>query len=595
MEFDKKTIIAFLFIGLILILLQTEWYQKNFLPKAEHQPTQPQTIIEQQLEPRSRVNGEKQETPGAMSAQLVPAISEKYAAVVGEGENVTVETNLYTAVFSTQGATLRSWTLKNYVRTDSTLVQLIGADGRGNLSIKLPTREDTLDTSPFLFAVSKNFIQLTDRKLTDYLEFTLELGNGQQIRKKFTFYQDRYDLTMDVQLRGLQNEIEGFSYFLGWKTGLESTEPDLADDMSYAQAYAFQGGLESFDVNDDFDQNEWDNPTDWTAVRTKYFTVATIPKDSKADAIIFRGEEIDVGKKAKLKRFEFDLQMPFRSDKVETKHAFTVYLGPLDFDILESYNVELEKMVDLGPTIFRPFGKVILWTFDLLHKFISNYGLIIILFSILVKAVLYPLTKKSTQSMRQMQTLQPLIQEINEKHKNDPQKKQKETMKMYKDYGFNPLAGCVPMLLQMPLLFALFRVFRSTIELRQASFIWWIKDLSRPDTIAQLPFSIPLYGDTINILPLFMGITMFIQQKMTMKDPKQKAMVYMMPIFLTLLFNSFPSGLNLYYALFNLLSIMQDKLMPHPPAKTVEELKAQKPKPKKRRRLKHDYRGGFSK
>ena len=197
--------------------------------------------------------------------------------------------------------------------------------------------------------------------------------------------------------------------------------------------------------------------------------------------------------------------------------------------------------------------------------------------------------------MRQMQTLQPLMQEISEKYKNDPQKKQKETMKMYKDYGFNPLAGCVPMLLQMPLLFALFRVFRSTIELRQASFVWWIQDLSRPDTIAQLPFSIPLYGDTVNILPLFMGITMFIQQKMTMKDPKQKAMVYMMPVFLTLLFNTFPSGLNLYYALFNLLSIMQDKLMPHPPAKTVEELKAQKPKPKKRRRLKHDYRGGFSK
>ena len=210
------------------------------------------------------------------------------------------------------------------------MVQLVGADGRGNLSIELPTREDTLDTSPFIFAVSKSSIKLTDRKPTDYLEFTLELGNGQQIRKRFTFYQDRYDLTMDVQLRGLQNEVEGFSYFVGWKTGLESTEPDLADDMTYAQAYAFQGGLESFDVNDDFDQNAWDNPTDWAAVRTKYFSVATIPKDSRADAIIFRGEEINVGEKAKWKRFEFDLQMPFRSDMAETKHAFTVYLGPLE-------------------------------------------------------------------------------------------------------------------------------------------------------------------------------------------------------------------------------------------------------------------------
>ena len=182
MEFDKKTIIAFLFIGLILILLQTDWYQKNFLPKAERQPTQPPTIIEKPLEPQPIAKAEEQETPGVTSTQPASAKSEKYAAMVGEGEDVTVETNLYKAVFSTQGATLRSWTLKQYVRTDSTLVQLVGAGGRGNLSIELPTRDDTLDTSPFIFTVSKNAVQLSDRKPTDNLEFTLELGNGQKIR-----------------------------------------------------------------------------------------------------------------------------------------------------------------------------------------------------------------------------------------------------------------------------------------------------------------------------------------------------------------------------------------------------------------------------
>ncbi len=146
-------------------------------------------------------------------------------------------------------------------------------------------------------------------------------------------------------------------------------------------------------------------------------------------------------------------------------------------------------------------------------------------------------------------------------------------MKLYKEYGVNPLGGCIPMVLQMPLLIALFSVFRSTIELRGASFIWWITDLARPDTVAILPFSIPLYGNTFNILPLFMGITLFIQQKISMKDPKQKALVYFMPIFFTLLFNSFPSGLNLYYALFNLFSILQERLIPYHPSKPTDRKK----------------------
>ncbi|MCU0643509.1 MAG: YidC/Oxa1 family membrane protein insertase, partial [bacterium] len=185
-----------------------------------------------------------------------------------------------------------------------------------------------------------------------------------------------------------------------------------------------------------------------------------------------------------------------------------------------------------------------------------------ILFAIIIKILTYPLTAKSTASMQRMQTLQPKMAELKEKYAKDPQRLNKETMKLYKEEGINPLSGCLPTLLQLPLLWAIFIVFRNTIELRDAAFAWWITDLSVPDTIFQLPFSIPFYGDLVNVLPLVMGASMFIQQKMTMKDPKQKAMVYFMPIFLTLLFNSFPSGLNLYYSLFNIFQIVQQKWMP---------------------------------
>jgi YidC/Oxa1 family membrane protein insertase len=218
--------------------------------------------------------------------------------------------------------------------------------------------------------------------------------------------------------------------------------------------------------------------------------------------------------------------------------------------------------MNFGWKIIQPISKLVLWAFQFLNSFIPNYGIVIVVFSLLVKIILHPLTKKSYQSMQEMQRIQPEMARLREKYASDPQKMNMEVMKLYKEHGVNPMGGCLPMLLQMPLLYALFIVFRSTIELRQAPFFGWIKDLSAPDTIFHLPFSIPLYGDTVNVLPIVMGATMPIQQAMTVTDPKQKMMVYMMPIIMTLAFNTFPSGLNLYYTLFNVLSILQQKYMP---------------------------------
>jgi len=160
-----------------------------------------------------------------------------------------------------------------------------------------------------------------------------------------------------------------------------------------------------------------------------------------------------------------------------------------------------------------------------------------------------------------MSNLQPYLKEIKEKYKGDPQKMQKETAKLYKEHKVNPMGGCLPMILQMPLLYGLFIVFRSTIELRGAPFMFWIKDLSLPDTIVELGFTIPMYGNQISVLPLVMGVSTFFQSKQTMTDPNQKMMLYFMPIFLTLLFNNFPSGLTLYYTLFNLLSVVQQRMI----------------------------------
>jgi YidC/Oxa1 family membrane protein insertase len=182
------------------------------------------------------------------------------------------------------------------------------------------------------------------------------------------------------------------------------------------------------------------------------------------------------------------------------------------------------------------------------------------------------------RSMQKMQKLQPMMTEIREKFKDDPQKMNQQVMRLYKEYGVNPAGGCLPMLLQLPILYALWAVFSSAIQLRQASFFWWIHDLSIPDVVATLPFRLPFVNiNEISGLALLMGITMFVQQKMSVQDPRQKAMVWMMPILLTLMFNGFPAGLNLYYFTFNLLSIVQqawvNKQHKDEPLRKVDEKK----------------------
>ncbi len=220
-----------------------------------------------------------------------------------------------------------------------------------------------------------------------------------------------------------------------------------------------------------------------------------------------------------------------------------------------------------GWKIIQPISIGIMWLLKFLHKFIPNYGFVLLVFSIVIKLIVYPLTHKSYESMKKMQALQPKLTEIKEKYGNNKQQLNKKTMAMYKEYGVNPLGGCLPMLLQMPLLIALFNVFRTTIELRNEPFIFWIKDLSSPDVIFTLPFNIPLYGNTIAVLPFIMAGMMLIQQKLSgtsSSNPQQKYMMYFMPLFMLLIFNNFPSGLVLYYTLFNLLTILQQKLMINP-------------------------------
>ena len=226
---------------------------------------------------------------------------------------------------------------------------------------------------------------------------------------------------------------------------------------------------------------------------------------------------------------------------------YFIYLGPKDHQFLEKHPYEFKKVIDYG--FFDFIGKGLFWLLTFFYKMIKNYGLAIILLTIVIKLLMHPLTQKGFKSMKEMQKINPLLQELKEKFKGDPQRLQKETMLLYKKHKVNPVGGCLPLILQMPIFFALFAVLNNSIELRQAPFMLWITDLSIKD---------PYF-----VLPVIMGISMFIQQKIspTTMDPKQAKMMLIMPIFLTFVFANFPAGLVLYWLMNNILTIVHQSLI----------------------------------
>jgi len=353
-----------------------------------------------------------------------------------------------------------------------------------------------------------------------------------------------------------------------WDAGLFPTEPSVlssqsysSDELSYSSVYAYQdGALESITQSSQaaIDQTLIEEKTNWVAIRTKYFATVMIP-NQKSDYVklsssnlLFRGGD-DVLP-------IYSASMGGYSSRGEL--SLLTYIGPLDVEYLDSLgtNENVSSIMNFGWSIIKPFSRLVLWVIKSLHSFLGlNYGFILILIAVLMRFITAPLTRKSYESSAKMKVVAPMQKKVQEKYKNDPQRLQQEMGKLWKEHGVNPISGCLPMLIQWPILMAFFIVFRSTIEFRGEPFIFWITDLSQPDFIFSLPFELPLYGGAVAVLPLLMGISMFLTMQITMQSTEgsQKTFMYFMNGFFVLIFNSFPSGLTLYYTIFNLLSYQQ--------------------------------------
>ena len=536
---DRNSLLAFLLIA-VIIFLMPEYYKLVYPP----QPFTDSLFVDNEKTVRAVAPSSEKTIP--------PPSYDK----PGEGaRDFSVITNLYSAnISSINGGSISSFVLHNYALNDSESVELIDNNNINNLIVGFRSidGEDVslaggwVSDNDYDINVYNNETTVTFKKIVD----------DKQITKALTFYPDKYIIDMSVDLSAIQLWVSQGVSTVRWSGGLPLTEPNKNDELTYYEAMVFQGDETYSPKPKDLSQarlERMDYPTDWVAIRTKYFITALVPEKQAPGSEVFALEEngnrrYDVG-------VFFNVDRPF---------LYTLYIGPLEYGRIKNLGKNLDQTMNFGWAFIRPISKAVHWFLLFLNNYIPNYGFVLLFFSVFIKILVYPLTKKSYVSTKKMQAIQPLLNDLREKHKNDQRKFAQAQMALFKEHGVNPLSGCVPILLQMPLLFALFTVFRSSIELRGAPFVLWISDLSRPDAVFDLGINIPLYGSQVAILPLLMGITMFIQMKMTptpQSAGQQKFMLYFMNGFFVLIFNQFPSGLVLYYTLFNVLTILQQKYL----------------------------------
>ncbi|UCH10217.1 MAG: membrane protein insertase YidC, partial [Fidelibacterota bacterium] len=409
-----------------------------------------------------------------------------------------------------------------------------------------------------LSAPAQDSVLLSEGSLT--LSYRHAFASGARVVKTLTLHADSYTIPIEIRWENADEELGINTYEIGWPNGLQPAEKVLREDETYGKVYVYQGGeleKEGSLRKGRLNRKTLKGNTEWVALRNKYFTSAFIANENQPgeygaySAVSVPYDDGGVEAENLTRYF-----MAMGYDAHQTVQM-TLYLGPLSYFIIKDLDVDLDRTMNFGFSLIRPISKLVLLTLVFLHDFIPNYGIVLILFAIIIRILTNPLTKKSAMSTQKMQLVQPKVKVLQEKYKGNPQKLNQEMMALWKAEGASPFGGCLPILIQMPVLIALFTVFRSTIELRGQPFALWITDLSAPDLV--LPHIIPFFKAGISILALLMGVSVFLQQKISGAgaNPQQKPMMYIMPIFLFVLFNSFPSGLNLYYTFSNILSIFQ--------------------------------------
>ena len=592
---DKNTITGFVLIG--LILFGFTWYQSRQYDKQMAYQAQLDSIaaVERAAGMAAESIADSLQTSAAEEGAVAP-VQGKAAiykdsllnlASGGEERIVTISNDKIEVAFTTKGAQPYSAKVKEYRNYDSTDLYIF-RPGASEMGIGIYAGE-TINTKDFYFDV----IEATDSSAA----FSLQFAGGGSIIQRYALSEGSYMMTNTLTFKDMDNVIPKNATFcdFDWALTIPRMEKGYKNEMQYSKVdYYFDGEKKPEEIGRGRNASKRiENSLEWFAFQQQFFSAIVRP-DSRFSSgqvsVEFHPEDdpqrnlMDCGAKM---RSGYQI-----SDNVVMVKDFD--LGPNHYQTLKSYGRKYEKIIPLGGWLVGWFTKfVIIPLFNFLHRFISNFGIIILLMTLFIKIVVLPFSYKSYSSSAKMQAIKPEIDKLNEKYpkEEDALKKQQAMMDIYKRAGINPMGGCLPMLLQFPILWAMFRFFPASIELRQQSFLW-ADDLSAYDSIIDFGMRIPLIGDHISLFALLMALSMFFYSKISMQgqmsgnDPNTASMrfmsVYMMPIMMFFICNSLSSGLSYYYLLSNLITMLETFIIKKffvRPEDVLARLKASEGKP----------------
>jgi YidC/Oxa1 family membrane protein insertase len=568
---DRNSIIGLLLIGAVLIGFSL-WNAPGAEELAQRQKTQDSLIAVEQkakLEAAAAANAAKTALPAAVidtlslsgneqltdslrALQLQQQFGSFAAAAEGTETFTTIENDKLKVTFTNKGGRVHAVELKEYKTSSKKPLILFESDSTVfGLNFFAQNRN-----------VSTNNLFFEPVKKGNKIAYRLNAPGYGYLEYAYTLPASGYMLDFNINISGLEQVIAAnINYLeLDWKQNLYKKEKDAKSEQINSTVYYKYTADEAEYLSETSDDEETlPTKVKWVAFKQQYFNTTLIAKNEfdKPTKLSTRHPE---GHDSLVKFMTASFTIPY-SHKPYESFDMSFYFGPNHYQTLKSYELGMEKLVPLGWGIFGWVNRfIVIPIFNFLGKFDMNYGLIILILTIAIKLMLLPLTYKAYLSTAKMKVLKPEMDEIQAKHKEDPMKGQQELLAMYRKAGVNPLGGCLPMLLQMPILIAMFRFFPASIELRQEAFLW-ATDLSTYDSILDLPFNIPFYGDHVSLFTILMTISTlmytYLNSQMTAANPQMKWVMYLMPIMFLGIFNNYSAGLSYYYFLANMISFGQ--------------------------------------
>ena len=574
-KFDFNTIIGF---GLIFVIIM--WMMYNGQKTTENEKLEKARVTKDSIQKAKEVAPIKAATialdstvtDSAKIKQLQGALgSFAYSSTLPSAKEnfTTLENDFVSLKIANKGGYVVEAILKKFEKfkkNSGQLVELI-KDNNTSFNLKLQTKDNrVLNTKDLFFEPTLN--KVGDSQI---LSMKLKAGANEYLEYKYVLAQNKYLVDFDIRSQGLNTVLNTSSPIdLEWDLKTYRNEKSVVYENRFADIrYEYEDGKDNNVSGAGKDKSETPEKVSYIAYKQHFFSTILLTKTPFATSKLHSDNLINDAKVDTTFTKQFKTNVPLAFTNNELDYKMNWYFGPTDYKTLKSYNRNLEKIVPLGWGIFGWINKFI---FIPLFGFLSSFmglGIAIIVFTVLIKIAMSPITFKSFLSQAKMKVLRPEIMEIGEKFKKDPMKKQQETMKLYNKAGVNPMAGCIPALIQIPFMYASFQFFPSAFELRQKGFLW-ADDLSSFDQIIKLPFTIPLYGDHISLFPILAAIAIFFYMKMTsgdqaMAQPQQdgmpdmakimKIMIYVSPVMMLIFFNSYGSGLSLYNFVSNLITI----------------------------------------